>query len=867
MSPKPGLATPRPNGRWRVAARFARRELRTGVHGFRIFLACIALGVAAIAAVGWVSEAMLAGLRQDGQTILGGDLELRLRHREIEAEQRAWLTARGDLSVTAEMRTMVQAAPPPAATTGTGTAAAPPSDERRLVELAAVDAGYPLYGRVGLDPALGLDRALERRDGQWGVVAEAGLLERLGLAPGDRLRIGEAVFELRAVLTEQPDKVSRGFAFGPSVLIARDSLAETGLIQPGSLVAYYYRLRVPPGGDIEALNRDLEAAFPDAGWRVRDTRAAAPGVKRFIDRLTLYLSLVGLTTLLVGGLGVMNAVKSYLDGKLATIATLKCLGATTRQVFHVYLLQIAAIAAIGIAAGLLVGAGAAASVIWVLGDRFGWQGAGGFYPQPLVLAAVFGLLVAATFAWLPLARAGRISPAGLFRALVTPQGAGTGARAWAAVVLGVGLLAAIAIWAASDRWIAFLFVCGAAGSFAVFRLAGALVVASARRLPRPRRAGLRLALANLHRPGAPTPSVVLSLGLGLTVLVAIALVEANLSRQMRESLPANAPALYFIDIQPDQTADFDRTVAAQPGVEELRRVPMLRGRITAVNGTPPDQLDIPKEIAWIFRGDRGLTWTREPVPQAELTAGRWWPADYDGPPLVSLDAEVGEGLGIGPGDRLTINLLGRNVEVEIANLRTIDWQDLGINFVMVFSPGLLEAAPQTEIATVRADPAAEGAIERAVTGRFANITAIRVREALETVAELIGHMATALRLTAVIGLAAGVLVLAGAVAAGHERRVYDAVVLKVLGATRRTLARAFLVEYGLLGLVTAVIAAAIGSLAAYYVVTDLMELSFTFLPGTVAATAFLGVLVALVLGFWGTWRALKHKSAPLLRND
>ena len=835
------------------------------MHGFRIFLACIALGVAAIAAVGWVSEAMLAGLRQDGQVILGGDLDVHLRHREIADEQRAWLAARGALSESAELRTMAQAAQPP--DTATGDAVAESDAARRLVELRAVDQAYPLYGVVGLEPAIGIGAALAKKDGLWGAVAEAALLERLGLAPGDRLEIGESVYQLRAVLVDEPDKISRGFAFGPSVVISRESLAETGLVQPGSLLSHHYRLRLPPQDDVRALRDDLDEAFPDVGWRVRDTRAAAPGVQRFIDRLALYLTLVGLTTLLVGGLGVLNAVKSYLDGKLATIATFKCLGASTRQVFQVYLFQIAVIALVGIAIGLLVGAGAAATALWALGDRFGWQAATGFYPQPLVLAALFGLLVAATFAWLPLARAGRVSPAGLFRALVAPAGARAGPAAWLAVGLGVGLLAAIAIWTASDRWIAFLFVCGAAGSFAVFRLAGALVVAGARRLPRPKRAGLRLALANLHRPGAPTPSVVLSLGLGLTVLVAIALVEGNLGKQMRESLPADAPAIYFLDIQPDQAEDFERTVRAVPGLEELRRVPMLRGRITAVNGTPPDQLEIPPHVGWIFRGDRGLTWTRQPVPNAELTAGGWWPENYGGPPLVSLDTEVGAALGLGPGDRLTINVLGRNVEVEIANLRVIDWETLGINFVMVFSPGFLEAAPQTQIATVKADPAAESAIERAVTARFANITAIRVRDALETVAQLIGHMATALRLTAVVGLAAGVMVLAGAVAAGHERRVYDAVVLKVLGARRRTLARAFLVEYGLLGLVTAVIAAAIGSLAAYYVLTDLMELDFTFLPGTAAATACLGVLVTLLLGFWGTWRALAQKSAPLLRND
>ncbi len=846
---------------WRTAARFARRELRAGVYGFRIFLACIALGVAAITAVGWVSEAMLAGLRQDGQQILGGDLEVHLHHLAIEPEQHAWLAARGDLSEITEMRTMTHAAVPP------GDGAAALSGDRRLVELRAVDEAYPLYGSVGLDPALAIQDALAERDGVWGAVAEAALLDRLGLAPGGYLEIGDLTYQVRAILVDEPDKISHGFAFGPGVLVARASLAQTNLVQPGSLVSYHYRLRTLPGSDIQALRRDLAAAFPDAGWRVRDTRAAAPGVRRFVDRLTLYLSLVGLTTLLVGGLGVMNAVKSYLDGKLATIATLKCLGATARQVFQVYLIQIAAIALIGIGIGLMLGAGAAATVIWALGDRFGWQAAAGFYPQPLVLAGLFGLLVAATFAWLPLARAGRVSPASLFRALLAPESARAGPRAWLAVVIGVSLLAAIAIWTASDRWIAFLFVCGVAGSFAVFRAAGALVVAVARRLPRPKRAGLRLALANLHRPGAPTPSVVLSLGLGLTVLVAIALVEGNLNRQMRESLPADAPALYFLDIQPAQAEDFERTVRAISGLEELRRVPILRGRITAVNGTPPDRLEIPSHVAWIFRGDRGLTWTRQPLPNAELVAGEWWPEDYDGPPLVSLDADVGAALEIGPGDRLTINVLGRDAEVEIANLRVIDWETLGINFVLVFSPGFLEAAPQTQIATVKADPAAEAAIEQAVTRRFANITAIRVRDALETVAQLIGHMATALRLTAIVGLAAGVMVLAGAVAAGHERRVYDAVVLKVLGATRRMLARTFILEYGLLGLVTAVIAGAIGSLAAYYVMTDLMELSFTFLPGTAAATASLGVLVALLLGFWGTWRALAQKAAPHLRND
>ena len=378
---------------------------------------------------------------------------------------------------------------------------------------------------------------------------------------------------------------------------------------------------------------------------------------------------------------------------------------------------------------------------------------------------------------------------------------------------------------------------------------------------------MRLALANLHRPGAPTASVVLAIGLGLTVLVAIAQIEANLASQVRRSLPESAPAFYFLDIQTDQADDFEAAVRAVPGVSELRRVPMLRGRITAVRGVPPEELELSHEIAWVFRGDRGLTWTHEPPPGAEIVAGSWWPADYDGKPLVSLDSEVGEALGLVPGDELTVNLLGRDIDVEIANLRVIEWSNLAINFVLVFSPGLLERAPQTQLATVKVRPDAEDAVDRAVGDRFPSVTVVRVREALEAAALLIGHIATAVSLAALVGLAVGILVLGGAVAASHQRRVYDAVVLKVLGARRATLARAFLYEYGLLGLTAAVLAAAIGSLAAYLVTTELLEMSFVFRPGAVAVGALPGVAIALIFGFAGTWRALSQPAAPLLRNE
>lgn len=836
-----------------LALRLARRELRGGLKGFRIFLACLMLGVAAIAGVGSVSQAVVTGLRDEGRSLLGGDLDLRLSQRRMTPAEISWLSARAEVSVATHMRAMVRASNEAA--------------RRTLVELRGIDDLYPLYGAVELAPAMPLDQALAFDDGVWGAAVDSGLLSRLDIQLGDKVKLGQALFQVRVVLKKEPDRTAQAMFLGPSFMVSAASLGDTGLIQPGSLIHYHHRLRVKPGISATALREELSSAFPEAGWQIRGTDQAAPGVSRFIDRMTLFLTLVGLTSLLVGGVGVGNAVRSYLEGKTATIATLKCLGAPGRLIFQVYLAQVMTLALLGIAAGLAVGAAAPYAVAAALGDKLGWQAAGGIFPAPLALAACYGLLITLAFSLWPLAHARSVPAASLFRDLVAPLRGPVGRPTWLSIAAIGALLAVLAIETAADRRFAFYFVLGALGTLLLFRLTAWTIMALARRARRPRNPGLRLAVANLHRPGAPTGGVVTSLGLGLTVLVANALIEGNMALQMTENLPEQAPGHYFIDIQPDQVEDFDKTVRAVPGVQELRRVPMLRGRITAVGATASEDLEVPPEIEWVFRGDRGLTWSREPQPGTELTAGEWWPADYDGPPLVSLDNQVGELLGLKPGDQLTINILGRSVEVAIANLRVIDWSNLGINFVMVFSPGLLERAPQTQIATVKADPAAEDLVERAVTDRFANVSAIRVKEALKAIAELIGHIATAVRAIAAVALVAGILVLAGAIAAGHQRRVYDAVVLKVLGATRRDVSRAFLLEYGLLGLVTATIAGATGTLVAYLVLTEVMGASFSFLPGAVVWTALIATGITLGLGFVGTWQALSHKAAPLLRNE
>ena len=837
--------------RWTVPLRLARRELRGGLGGFRIFLACLTLGVAAIATVQSVSSGVMEGLRQDGQSILGGDIAIRRIYRPAEGPELAHLRATAELSQSAEMRVMART----------------DADEATLVELKAVDGAYPLYGAVRLADGGDLAAALAERDGVWGTAIEETLLTRLGLAVGDRISVGDASLEVRALIAHEPDRVAGGFSLGPRVMVAPDVLAASGLVREGSQIQYHMKLRLPPGADVAGYVADLHERFPDAGWRVRDYTDAAPSLERMIRRLTQFLTLVGLTALLVGGVGVGNAVKSYLDGRIATIATLKCLGGSGRLVFQTYLAQILALSAVGIAVGLAIGAAAPMVVNSIVSDLLSVSARVGLYPLALATAAAFGVLTALTFSLWPLARARDISAADLFRDVVAPSGRWPRAPFVAATALSAAALAGLAVATAEERVFAIWFVIGAAATIILFRVAAGLVIAGARRLGRPRRPGLRLALANLCRPGAPTPSVVLSLGLGLTVLVTIALIEGNMSRQITDSLPDEAPAFFFVDIQREQMAPFSELVTGLEGTANLDRVPSLRGRIVRVNDTPARDALVNREHAWILRGDRGLTFAAQPRPEHNIVEGDWWPADYAGPPLVSIYRDVGAAFGIGIGDRLTVNVLGRDIEAEVANIREIDWGTMEINFVLVFSPSPLDAAPHTFLATVQADEAVEGRIQRVVTQEFPNVTTVRIKDALEMVNDILRKIGTAVRATAGITLVAGTLVLAGAVAAGHRRRVYDSVVLKVLGATRGTILRAFLIEYGLLGLLTAAIAAAIGSVAAWAVLTFVMEVDWVFIPAAVLVTALLCTAVTMAFGFFGTWQALSQKAAPMLRNE
>jgi putative ABC transport system permease protein len=838
----------------------ARRELRAGARGFRILIACLMLGVGTIASVQSLSRDVLGGIESQGRTLLGGDLAVRMMYHGIDAEQQKTLDGYGTVSASTDLR---------------GMARTEDAAKSTLVEVKAVDDAYPMVGKVEFAPpadGMTLAQAFAEKDNAWGVAVDQSVLDRLGVRLGDKVKLGTQDFEIRAVIAKEPDKIGTGgFTLGPRFLIARGALPATGLEQPGSMVYYDYRILLKPGRSVAKVKAELHERYGASGWHIRDSRDAAPEIRNFITRLATFLTLVGLTALLVGGVGVGNAVKAYLDGRIAVIATMKCLGASGRTIAWTYLIQVMALSGVGIALGVVIGAVTPWALRDVIASHLPVDVHIGFHPLGLALAALYGALIALGFSLWPIGHARSVPAGTLFRE--TAQHAFDRPDRLMLVATGATIAALIALILATSRELVFAagFAGGAIVAFGVLGLAARGLTILARRAGRVdglrKRPTLRLALANLTRPGAATVSVILSLGLGLTILVAIAQVESDFRGEIAAVLPAEAPAFFFLDIQHADRDAFRKEIGAIPGVTSVESVPSLRGRIVAVRGIPAEKAIVDKRYAWVLGGDRGITYSSYLPARSHVIAGEWWPADYHGPPEVSIAKEVMLALGLRVGDELTFNIVGRDLKARVANVREIDWGGLGINFSLVFAPGFLEGAPQTEIATAYAPRSVEPAIEMAVNKDFPGITMIGVRDALATVDGLIGQIGVAVRLTAGVALVAGTLVLAGAIAAGERRRIYDAVVLKVLGATRTTVSRAFLIEHGLLGLMAAAVAIALGSVAAWAVVVPVMDLHWRFSIVTALGVAGIAAIVTLAFGMAGTWRALGQRAAPLLRNE
>lgn len=823
---------------WRIA----RRDLSARIRGLRLLAVCLFLGVATLAAIGSLTAGIGDELSRRGQTILGGDISVEISQREATEAEKAELRKLGAVSETVRLRAMAIA------------------DDSVLAELKAVDTAYPLYGRFTLADGR---KAAQPKRGE--IFIGSSMAERLDIDLGDNVRFGNQAFRVSGIVGEEPDRLGEGFTLGPVAIIGLDSLPSTGLIQPGSMYQAKYRVKLPPGVNAGALATRLEKSHTSAGWDVDSRENGAPGTQRFIERMGQFLTLVGLAALVIAGIGVGNGVGSYLESKRGSIATLKVTGADSGTIFRIYMLQIFAVAVVAILLGLAIGSLLPQAIGWLAGDILPVPPGFALYPVPLAVSAAYGLLIAFAFALPPLARARTVPAAGLFRAVVE-NGSRTDRRTAIWVTAAILSIVALAVATAREPLFSLAFIGAAFGLLLLLAGFAWVMRRIAARVPRPKTPLPRLALANLHRPGAQTQALVVALGLGLTLFVTLAAIQTSINTEIRNSVPQRAPSFFVLDIPRDRAEEFTAMVRKEAPDGTINMIPSLRGTIVEFGGQRVDQMEQLPEGAWVLRGDRGLTYSTTVPAGSEVVAGKWWAANYKGAPLVSLDQRVAESLGVGIGDSMTVSVLGVEIPAKIAALREVKWENFGLNYALVFSPGSFDAAPHNMVATLTLPPNAESALAKSIPPAFPSSSLIEVGEVVGQISTLLTQMAQAIAAAASIAILAGIAVLVGAIAAARQSRIYDSVIMKLLGSTRRQILGAQAMEYGLLAVVLGLLALALGLGAAWYVVVQIFDFTFAPDPAVLTFTLVGGAGLTFLLGIAGSLPILAARPAEALRS-
>jgi putative ABC transport system permease protein len=832
---------------WTTAWTIARRDLSARFKGLRLLLVCLFLGVGALAAIGTLTGAISNELASRGRTILGGDLEVAVWQRAPTAPELAAFAKLGPVSAGFRMQAMGRA----------GELTAP-------IELKAVDPRWPLVGRLTLADgrSVGAPPAGEVWIGQ-------GAADRLGITTGQSIAIGTLNLTVGGIIANEPDRLGEGFALGPAVISALDVPERAGLTAPGAMYRAKVRIALPPARNPDAVAEALKAQFPSAGFEVRTRDRAAPGAERFVTRMGDFLILVGLAALVIAGIGIGGGVSSYLEARRGSVATLKVLGATSSDIARIYLLQIGAAALAGSLAGLAAGVLVTPLLASALGELLPVAAGLTFDPWALARAAAFGLMIALVFAAPPLLAARRFPAMALLRARVSPL-----ASQWREALLPVGLgiagIVGLSLIGTRQPLMVAGFLGGAAALLLLLGGLGWAIRAGAARLPRPKNPILRIALSNLHRPGAQTGALVTALGFGLSAFVLLAAIQTSLDANILSRVPQRAPDYFVLDVPRDRAAAFVKTVQTQSPGAKVRTVPTMRGAVLAYG--PEGRMirvstlkSIP-ENGWVLRGERGLTYS-EGIPEGNsVTAGKWWPAGYAGEPLVSIDERMAEALDLKLGDQLTIGVLGVERTARISSFRRIDWDSLGFNYVMVFSPNALADAPHNLAAMVDLPKTGDrGGLLRTLVREFPSSSVIEVGGVLNQARDLLRQVSLAILSAASVAVLAGIAVLLGAIAAARASRTYDNVILRVLGASRRQLLTLQMAEYALLATVLAGVALALGMGTAWLVVVQLFE--FDWLPHwpSVLATLGMGLLLVVLFALGASLPLLRAKPAQALR--
>ena len=720
---------------------------------------------------------------------------------------------------------------------------------------------------------------LAQKDGVYGALIDPVILDRLGIQIGGHFKVNGTEFEARGLLNSLPNSALRGLHLGFTTLMsieAEQANPNTRPPLPGLLTQYSYKVKLNADqGDYTIAKPKVVAHFAaDPEWKVQSPYDAAGTLARFYDLFVRFLLIVGLSSLLVGGVGIFNAVSAYIQERQRSIATLRSMGATGPRILVHFFTQVGIMSLVGIVLGLIIGAALTAAALPVLGRILAVDLPPSVEWPALLTALLFGILAAFAFSYIPLVRAQKLRPAMLFRTVGTSVQSLKTREYLDPWVIGPLLLSGLAIfglawWTTQDFSLVGYYAIGVIAAYILLSLAGRFMQFVLRSIPPLPSATFRNAFRGIYRPGSPAPTVIMSLGLGLAMLLVIVILSVNLREQLLGQVTKDAPTFVATDLFDDEVVDLQDFLTAGGQVTEFQHSPMIRAAITKVNGVPSDQIrnrkDISGEAAYMLTGEILMTWQPDLPTNSTVTSGAWWPKDYSGPPEVSLRDEDAKSLGIKAGDKLELTLFGKSVDVTVANLRDFQFQS-GLNFLVTATPGTFDAFPGTNLATIKAAPGHEKDVERALAKKYPDITFLPVGEALNQAAGILGQLSTAVNIVGALAVINGLLVLAGTMAAGRKQREADAVVNKVLGASRGNVISVFALEYALLGGFAALLSMLVGIAGAYAIVKGAqMDVGFGVSPTLVAGVLIGSIVLTIITGALTTWSALSTKPAQYLR--
>ncbi|MBO9590337.1 FtsX-like permease family protein [Devosia sp.] len=841
-----------------AAARVGLKEMAGDWARFSLLIICLAVGTALIAGVSSVSSAITRAVDQNAAMLMGGDLEFTRSDRAANASELAILEQAGTLASVVETNLGAESM--------TGDA---------FVDLVAAGPGYPLLGGVGTSDAEAMVspfNALEERNGMFGALVDPVMLDQLGLAIGDTISIGGTDFEVRGTLTGLPDGPVRGFRLGLSTLLSTDGFAHVSdrtSPLPGLGTNFRYKLLLA-SGDTEAERTRLAAELGDAGWEIRSALDGLGPMLRYYELFTGFLMVVGLGSLLIGGVSVWSVMSAYIGERSGVIAVLRSLGASRWRVLVHFLVQVLALGLIGVGIGIAVGVTIGLVVLPAVGEAIGIPLARELDLLAVLVAGAVGLLTAFAFSYLPLVQAQMVSPANLFRS----KGLGAPRIDWRKFIASPELLPlAVAIllffWLAvvltKDLTLVLAFAGSAIGAAVLLQLGSRLALIGLAKLPAARWRPLRQSLRAIIGTTRNSSAVVTAVGLAMVILVVVQVLAINLRNEFLGASVFDAPTLVASDLFPDEMQTLEASVGPEHGIELVTATPMLRGTVMTIAGTPIENLAANgPEAAFLLSGEIPMTYRSVLPPASRLVEGQWWPADYTGPALVSLHQNLRQGLGVKLGDEVTFEIFGETVTAKVGNFRDYAWQG-GIDFLVAFSPGVLDNYPSTILAAVTAEPGREEEVERFLANEFIDVKFIEIGATLTRITEALSQLSLAVAAVGGIAVLNGLLILIGSLAAGRRQRESDAVLNKVLGAKRSEILVSALIQFLLLAVFAALIAIPSGIFAAWLLTQVLLNVAFAVDPATIGVVVAGLVGMTAILGATTLLRVLSIRPALLLR--